>query len=167
MRKITLAVVATVAVLVLLFSYRTSTAGLVGASSTAPPGIVGPAVPGPGATSGTSQRPSPGTGTSRPSGADSADVLTVNGTVVDNGYGPVQVQVRIAKKRIVDLSTLALPEDGHSRRINSFAVPELRDEVLRAQSAKVDVVSGATATSDAYTRSLQAALDSAHFGGGS
>jgi uncharacterized protein with FMN-binding domain len=84
---------------------------------------------------------------------------------VDNGYGPVQVQVRISHGKIVDVTTLALPQDGHSERINSSAVPQLREEVLRAQSAHVDAVSGATDTSMAYTQSLQAALDAAHLGG--
>ncbi|MGI8749322.1 MAG: FMN-binding protein [Thermoleophilaceae bacterium] len=42
--------------------------------------------------------------------------------------------------------------------INSQAAPQLRGEALRAQSAQMDVVSGATYTSEAYARSLQAAL---------
>ena len=84
--------------------------------------------------------------------------------MVDNGYGPVQVQIEVSGGRIVDVSTLALPGDGHSRRINSFAVPRLREEVLAAQSAQIDTVSGATATSEAYAQSLQAALDAAHLG---
>jgi uncharacterized protein with FMN-binding domain len=98
-------------------------------------------------------------------GAADSGTLTVNGTTVDNGYGPVQVQVKISNGRIVDVSALALPGDGHSERINSYAVPQLREEVLRAQSAHVDAVSGATDTSMAYIRSLQAALDAAHLGG--
>jgi uncharacterized protein with FMN-binding domain len=165
MRRISLAVVSTIAVLVLLFSYRTSTSGVAGGSSGAPPGIVGPAIPG--APADTSEA-----GTSQPSGATSAPPpptgdVTVNGTVVDNGYGPVQVQTKISGRKIVDVTTLALPDDGHSQRINSYAVPQLRTEVLRAQSARVDTVSGATATSEAYTQSLQSALDAAHLGGGS
>ena len=86
---------------------------------------------------------------------------------MDNGFGPVQVQLKISGGKITDVTTLALPPDGHSQRINSYAVPQLRQEVLGAQSAHVDTVSGATATSEAYTQSLQAALDAAHLGGGS
>jgi uncharacterized protein with FMN-binding domain len=49
--------------------------------------------------------------------------------------------------------------------INAYAVPQLRTEALAAQSAQIDVVSGATVTSEGYMESLQAALDSAHFKG--
>ncbi|MEU8300356.1 FMN-binding protein [Micromonospora sp. NPDC048909] len=168
MRRITLALVSTVAVLVLLFSYRTSTSGIPNGSDTAPPGIVGPAVP-------TEAPPTGSSGTASPSGAAQSgaaparptDTMTVNGSVVDNGYGPVQVRLQITAGRITDVTTLALPEDGHSRRINSQAVPQLRQEVLSAQDVQVDTVSGATATTDAYLQSIQAALDAAHLGGGS
>jgi uncharacterized protein with FMN-binding domain len=174
MRRITLALVSTIAVLVLLFSYRTSTIGLAGASGGAPPGIVGPAVPGavPGtgaAGTGAAGTSSPSGATSKPSGATSPPPVnspaTVNGTVVSNGFGPVQVQLKISGGKITDVTMLALPQDGRSQRINSYAVPQLRQEVLSAQSAHIDAVSGATATSEAYTTSLQAALDAAHLGG--
>lgn len=155
MRRITLAIVSTVAGLVLLFSYRTSTAGPAG-STAAPAGIVGPAAPGtPDSAasqgSGGSAAATPGSGT-----------LTVNGSAIDNGYGMVQVQVKISGGKIADVTPLSLPQDGHSQRINSFAVPRLRQEVLAAQSANIDTVSGATLTSEAYAQSLQAALDAAH-----
>jgi hypothetical protein len=177
-RRITLAVAATIAGLVLLLSYRTSTSGRMGTVAAtpggAPPGIVTPgAAPAPTTgtpPSGTLPSGAPPSGAS-PSGAPSPGVrpdpatVTVNGTTVDNGYGPVQVQVIISAGQITDVRTLALPTDGHSRRINDYAVPVLRQEVLRAQSARVDAVSGATDTSLAYTRSLQAALDAAHLAG--
>ncbi|GIH21519.1 FMN-binding protein [Rugosimonospora africana] len=157
MRRIALVMVATVAAVVLLFSYRTSTSGSGVGTAGAPPGIVKPVLTGPG----TAQPTPPATASA---GATDSGILTVNGTTVDNGYGPVQVQVQISSGRIVDATTLALPRDGHSERINSYAVPQLREEVLRAQSAHVDAISGATDTSMAYTRSLQAALDAAHLG---
>lgn len=161
MRRISLAIVTTIAGLVLLFSYRTSTSGPAGpAAGAAPPGIVVPAAPAP-AGSGPAGSGAPGPGTT------GTGDLTVNGTAEDNGFGPVQVQVKIAGGRIVDVSTLELPGDRHSDRINSYAVPQLRQEVIDAQSAHIDTVSGATATSEAYTRSLQAALDAAHFKAGS
>jgi uncharacterized protein with FMN-binding domain len=169
MRRITLALVSTIAVLVLLFSYRTSTVGLAGASGGAPPGIVGPAVPGTAAGTGAAGTSSPSGATSKPSGATSPPpangTATVNGTMVSNGFGPVQVQLKISGGKITDVKMLALPQDGRSQRINSYAVPQLRQEVLSAQSAHIDAVSGATATSEAYTTSLQAALDAAHLGG--
>lgn len=165
MRRITLAVVSTIAALVLLFSYRTSTSGVAGGSSAAPPGIVGPALPGAAPETGAAGTPQPSGATSAPAPTRATAVnATVNGTMEDNGFGPVQVQVKISGGKIVDVTTLAMPGDGRSQRINSYALPQLHEEVLSAQSAKVDTVSGATATSEAYTRSLQAALDAAHFG---
>ena len=45
--------------------------------------------------------------------------------------------------------------------INSYAAPMLRQESLTAQSARIDIVSGATYTSEGYAQSLQSALDQA------
>jgi uncharacterized protein with FMN-binding domain len=74
----------------------------------------------------------------------------------------VQVVVTIRGSRITDVQPAAIPLDsGRSRSINTVAAPLLRQEVLRAQSARIDVVSGATYTSEAYAQSLQAALDRA------
>ena len=55
--------------------------------------------------------------------------------------------------------------DGKSVRINQRALPLLQSEALSAQSAKVDTVSGATYTSAAYAKSLQAAIDEARAAG--
>jgi uncharacterized protein with FMN-binding domain len=137
-----MALLGTVVALVLLFSYKTSTSGPAGNTTAAPPGVVKP--------------PDSDLGTR---------TVTVNGTTVDNGFGPVQVQVQIVAGKITDVTTLALPQDRHSRSINAYAVPRLRQEALAAQSARVDTVSGATATSRAYAKSLQAALDAAHRNG--
>jgi uncharacterized protein with FMN-binding domain len=149
MRRITLWLVSTVAVLVLLFSYRTSTQG-----PAARPGAQAPAdtgAPGIVSTPGASDTPS------------TVDTV-VNGSVASTRWGPVQVQVRISGGRIVDVSTLQVPSGNRTdREINAYAVPQLREEVLAAQGANIDTVSGATVTSDGYRRSLQAALDAAHF----
>jgi uncharacterized protein with FMN-binding domain len=145
MRRITMWFVGTVVAVVLLFSYRTSTSGAGGTGTAAPPGVVTPAPSG-AATSGT-------------------DVVA-NGTVAQTRWGPVQVQVRIASGKITDVKALQVP-NGNRRdvEINAYAVPRLRAEVLAAQSANIDAVSGATVTSDGYVNSLQAALDQAHFKG--
>ena len=91
-----------------------------------------------------------------------AGVYTIEGSVVPTPFGPVQVRLSAGTTRIADVQVLAVPNDrGHSTQINDYAVPILRQEVLRAQSADVDVVSGATYTSFAYAQSLQAALDAA------
>jgi uncharacterized protein with FMN-binding domain len=150
LRRITLWIVTTIAGIVLLFSYRTSLGAAVPSTavSAAAPGIV------PGA-------PSPsGTSKPRPSRA-----VTANGTVAQTRWGPVQVQVKIANGRIIDVTTLQQPT-GSDRddEINGYALPQLRAEVLAAQSGRIDAVSGATVTSGGYQESLQAALDAAHFG---
>ena len=48
------------------------------------------------------------------------------------------------------------------RDLEREIVPMLRSEVLQAQSANVDLIGGATMTSEAYDQSLQVAVDQAH-----
>ena len=87
---------------------------------------------------------------------------TVNGPTVTNEYGPVQVRVTIRGGQVVDVQALQLPSDrSRSARISAEAGPILRNETLQAQSATIDLVSGASYTSEGYARSLQAALDKA------
>jgi hypothetical protein len=50
---------------------------------------------------------------------------------------------------------------GRSGQISSYAAPILASEALQAQSASIDIVTGATYTSQAYANSLQSALDQA------
>jgi hypothetical protein len=83
-------------------------------------------------------------------------------TDVPNQYGHVQVQVVMRAGKIADVRAVRLPYgDGKSREINRAAAPQLKQQALRAQSAAVDGVSGATYTSDGHRQSLQAALDRA------
>jgi uncharacterized protein with FMN-binding domain len=87
---------------------------------------------------------------------------TFTGTSVQTRFGPVQVQVTVASGSITDVSALQLTDkDQRSVSISNRAAPVLRQEVLAAQSANVQGVSGATYTSDAYLSSLQSALDQA------
>lgn len=84
------------------------------------------------------------------------------GTVADAFYGNVQVQVIITGGKITDVQFLQYPNDAStSRFINSQAMPLLKQETLQAQSAQVDVVSGASATSGAFQQSLSSALQQA------
>jgi uncharacterized protein with FMN-binding domain len=86
----------------------------------------------------------------------------LTGAAVQDPYGTVQVVATLKGGRITDVQAVAMPLDSdRSRSINTAAAPLLRSEVLRAQSAQVDVLSGATYTSMAYAQSLQAALDRA------
>jgi hypothetical protein len=86
----------------------------------------------------------------------------VKGQDVPNQYGDVQVQVTIQGGKIVDVAPLLLPVDRQrSAYISQVAGPMLRTEVLQAQSANIDIISGATYTSQSYAQSVQSALDQA------
>ncbi|HEX6867844.1 MAG TPA: FMN-binding protein [Candidatus Limnocylindrales bacterium] len=89
---------------------------------------------------------------------------TVDGPVVSTRFGPVQVEVVISNGHVADVVALQLPSGRRSGQISDYSEPILREEALQAQSANIDVVSGATYTSDAYAESLQAALDQAGIG---
>ena len=83
-----------------------------------------------------------------------------NGTLIDTLYGPVQVQLQFTNGAISEVAVVAYPDgDSNSVRINARALPTLRTEVLAAQGAQIDTVSGATYTSHAYKKSLQSAID--------
>jgi uncharacterized protein with FMN-binding domain len=98
--------------------------------------------------------------------ATTAPSVVVNGQSVDTRYGPVQVQITIRSHRIVKAEAIDYPRGSSTdRQINDYAIPQLDDETLQAQSAQIDTVSGATYTSDGYRSSLQSALDSARAAG--
>jgi uncharacterized protein with FMN-binding domain len=85
---------------------------------------------------------------------------TATGPRIETDYGPVQVKVTVKAGAIVDIQTLIMPSfHERSRWIVANLVPRLRQRVLTAQSADVDVLSEATFTSGGYLSSLQAALD--------
>jgi uncharacterized protein with FMN-binding domain len=101
-----------------------------------------------------------------PAATPASTTTTVNGAPVDTRYGPVQVQIRVRAHRIVAAQAVVYPQDtSRDRSINDYAVPQLNQETLDAQSAQIDTVSGATYTSDGYRESLQSALDAAHAAG--
>ncbi len=85
------------------------------------------------------------------------------GPTVDVFYGLVQVQAIIQNGQITDVKFLQYPSDRRtSQEINSQAMPWLTQEAIQAQSANVDVITGATLTSEGFANSLQAALQTAH-----
>ncbi len=84
------------------------------------------------------------------------------GSVADAYYGYIQVKVTISGGKISDVVFLQYPNDReNSVFINQQAMPYLKQEAIQAQSAKVDVVSGATDTSMAFVQSLTTALSQA------
>lgn len=87
---------------------------------------------------------------------------TFTGPEVDAFFGLVKVSVVIQNGKLTDVKFLEYPNDRRtSREINAQAMPWLTQEAIQAQSANVDIISGATLTSEAFATSLQAALDSA------
>jgi uncharacterized protein with FMN-binding domain len=170
MRRAIPAVVITVAGLGALASFHSTPAGPVksaGASlapatttpPTAPPPHPEPTTGTPTTRSPTTQSPttqSPATETPTTVGA----TRTLTGDPFDNPYGTVQVQVTLQGNTITGVTMLQMP-DSHERsaEISQQAEPLLLQEVLQAQSAQIDILSGATYTSQSYAQSLQSALD--------
>jgi uncharacterized protein with FMN-binding domain len=88
--------------------------------------------------------------------------VIATGQTVQTQYGPVQVRIVEASGRLSSVTAIQLPSSSaHSAEIAARAVPILRSEALKANSARIDVVSGATYTSNGYAQSLQSALDNA------
>jgi uncharacterized protein with FMN-binding domain len=98
------------------------------------------------------------------SSGGSSGSKTIDGSVISTRFGDVQVEVVVASGKVTDVVALELPTGRRSGQISQYAGPVLRQEALQAQSAKIDLVSGATYTSDAYAQSLQSALDQAGVG---
>ncbi len=105
--------------------------------------------------------------TSSPGGSTStvtagAAPQTLTGDAISTRFGPVQVEVTVTDGRITDVQVLQYPNsDRRDAEINGYALPLLVQATLDANSANIDMVSGATYTSNGYVRSLQSALDQA------
>ncbi|MFJ1763454.1 FMN-binding protein [Amycolatopsis sp. NPDC088138] len=136
------------------------------AAAQAPPAVVAPStsVPkptstAPSAPSTSAGGPTGGTSSSAPppsSTPDSADAtVTTQGTPEWSTYGTVQVQVTFTGSRMAAITLLQAPDGGRALT----ALPKLQEEAIKAQSAKIDTVTGATETSESYKTSLQAAID--------
>ncbi|MEU6773902.1 FMN-binding protein [Streptomyces sp. NPDC046759] len=152
LRRIVLASAATVSGMVLLLSLKPHTSPVPATADTKSPAVA------------SSSAPSSGSGGS--SGGSSSGTKgvskTVTGDTVQTRWGPVQVRVTIKSGKITEVTAVQYPSDNpHDQEINSYALPQLRRETLDAQSASIDMVSGATYTSTGYRQSLQSALDSA------
>lgn len=148
MRRAISAVLVTAAVVVLVASFRTHGARL---TAIKPVARHAAAAPSPTATA---------TAT-----ATATTAHSVAGDVIPTQFGNIQVSVRMRGSRILDVRALQLPFDHpRSQFISEQAEPILRQEVLQVQSARIDLLSGATYTSEAYAQSLQSALERARQG---
>jgi uncharacterized protein with FMN-binding domain len=175
MRRIVLWAMSTLTVLVLLFSYSTSrsSSAVVAAetrqvttSSKTSDSTTSASDDTSGADTSDSSTASSGTrGSSSSSGSwgTAAAATTYAGDAVMTRYGNVQVQITVEDGKITAADVLQVPwNDRHDQMINSAAVPVYNEETVTAQSAQIDVVSGATYTWDGYTQSLQSAIDQAN-----
>jgi hypothetical protein len=139
MKRLILAVAGTIAGLIALLSFQTH-AGPAAVGSL-PAGTLGP---GPSPTSG------------------GPDAVTTLGQTVHTQFDTIQVRIVTAGGRIRSVAFAKLAGDEQlSDLINAHAGPLLLQRTLKAQSADIDAVSGATYTSDGYRQSLQSALDQA------
>lgn len=178
MKRIVYALFATLSGLVLVFSYRTSVppepavAAPIGATradaprTDAPRTATSQAVPAPASTgsaaSSASPSPDPRTAASGTAARTGLADGTFTGAAANTRYGDVQVQITVSGGVIADVQMPRYPSaNGRDRQINESALPRLISETLSAQSAQIDMVSGATYTSTGYLDSLQSALDQA------
>jgi uncharacterized protein with FMN-binding domain len=165
MRRVALALFSTVTGLVMLLSFKThstTAAGVPAAIGTTGPATGSGANPSAAGTTTTpSTAPSRAASASRvPSTASSTK--TVIGDAADTRYGPVQVQITVTNGKITAVNATDYPQNSpRDQQINAYAIPELNQEALSAKSASIDMVSGATYTSEGYLSSLQSALDKA------
>ena len=93
-------------------------------------------------------------------------VRTATGDVAVTPFSYMEVRVTLTGGELTRVETVELSGTGaRTQAINARAEPILREEALRAGSADVDVVTGATYTSRSYLQSLQSAIDKARRGG--
>jgi uncharacterized protein with FMN-binding domain len=166
MKRITFWFLSTLSVVVLLFGYDGSTSATT--STTSPPAAISSTTPGTttgssSGTSGSSSGTSSGSsGTSSGSSGSGSGTSTVTGSVASTQWGPVQVQLTLSSGKITAVTVLQQPSGNpKDTEINDQALPILNDETVSAQSADIDMVSGATVTSTGYLESLQSAIDKA------
>ena len=85
------------------------------------------------------------------------------GADIQTQFGDVQVRITVTGGRITDVSALQMPTDrARSAEITQYVTPLLRSEVIQAQSPRIDVISGASFTSEAYAESVNDAMRQDH-----
>ncbi len=141
---------------------------LVSHAVTARSGLLPPSSSGSGGTGHGSKTNSTKSGSSSSSGGATASGSPVSGTATgaleQYGYGEVSVKVTVQSGRIVTVAVSQLQTaDSYSQSIANQVIPMLRSEVLSAQAANINAISGATYTSEGYATSIQSALDKLHF----
>jgi hypothetical protein len=121
------------------------------ASGTSPSGTAGPV----------SASPPPGR-----AGQPAGDATrSATGPGVSYSYGVMSVKVMVLGRKILKVGIGSLDDGGNQRSesIDQQAIPILEHEVLQAQSANIQGVSGASFTSTGFEQSLQGALHALGF----
>lgn len=85
---------------------------------------------------------------------------SANGASEQYGYGVLSMRVTMSGTRITNVTVATLQTaDTYSQQLAVQVIPMLKRQVLSAQSARINGISGATYTSQAYALSVQSALD--------
>lgn len=155
MKRAIFTILATIVGLVLLLQYKTP----------APPAL---AIPVTGATAaGAATTPPAAAPPATPAGPAPEQPRTLVGETINTEQGPVQVQVTLTGTAatgttITDVTVLQYPNGGgRDQEINAAALPQLVQQALAVQGANIQMISGATYTSEGFIQSLQSALDQA------
>jgi uncharacterized protein with FMN-binding domain len=92
-----------------------------------------------------------------------AGTRAATGVSISTPFTTIQVRAFVLRGRLIDVQEVDVEDDNaHTKALNDRAVPILHEEALRAGSAHIHLVSGATGTSTSYISSLQSAIDRAH-----
>ena len=125
----------------------------------APPSVVAQPKP---ARSGAAAAPAVGAKRKSPA-QPTGPARQVTGVLENYGYGELSVTVTVHGNQITDVSVPVLrTAEPYSQQLATQVLPTLKSEVLAAHSARINAVSGATYTSQAYADSIQSALDKLH-----
>ena len=108
--------------------------------------------------------PSPSASTTPTTASTSTTKTSVNGSftgdAINVGYGIVQVKIVVSNGKITAAEAVQNPT-GRSQRFSDYAIPNLKQQTLQAQSAAIQGVSGASYTSYGWYKSLISALTKA------
>jgi len=133
--------------------------GLIGVLKfhTAPISLASPAGSALPAASASGASPAAGSGSKQSGGTH-----TAVGPAVYYDYGTLSVRVTVSDHRITKVAIASLDDGSNPRSqfIDQQSIPTLEQEVLQAQSANIQGVSGASYTSAGFAQSLQGALHS-------
>jgi uncharacterized protein with FMN-binding domain len=149
LRRALPAVLATAAVVALLASVRARPPAIAVSQQAPPPPQIAPQQP---------QRPMVSSRKPTVKGR----VRSSNSETFTTPFSIIEVRVTLTGKELTRVETVELSGEGaRTQAINDRAEPILREEALKAGSAKIDVVTGATYTSESYKLALQSAIDRA------